>query len=412
LINKNRNLFTFSPKRLIELSLVITFLEDSILFDGIKSFSVFDDFLFIIFIIYNLKYSKFKMMDLGLLIIFSCSFLFSALINNSSILHSIVFIRQFIPLLYYLFVFKISNPIDKTSIIKMLKFFIILQTSFNLIHVLRIGAGVTSLSLDSFTGSFQNSNIAGVVSTLLLISVFILENKRSKLLLSFGLINILISYSRNGYVCLIIILFFLYFNREKYGIKISQRIWVGAIAGLLFVYVFIATVLFDPIKDLRSGIQTHFFHTEETYSNMLGEDGKVYKDLTRVAMYMQAFNLLQKGNILVGSGPSSFATGGAYRLSGKLYKSTLKSQGTVSAGSWLGVMVELGLFSFCIIFFMLTKKLLYLSKKSKNKLNKLAENRTPLLQIICLIIIIISSLFLNNFEERALTYWLFYFSYA
>jgi len=352
------------------------------------------------------------MIDVGILIIFSCSFLFSALINNSSILHSIVFIRQFIPLLYYLFVFKIGKPINKESIIKMLKFFIILQTSFNLIHVLRIGVGVTSLSLDSFSGSFQNSNIAGIVSVLALIALFILEKKHSKVLLSFGLINILVSYSRTGYVCLIILFFFLYFNKKRYGINFPQKIWISIIAASLVIYFFIATVLFDPFTDLRSGIQTHFFHTDETYSSFVRDDGRITKDLTRVAMYMQAFNLLQKGNILVGSGPSSFATGGAYRLSGKLYKSTLTSQGTVSVGSWIGIMVELGLISLSIILFMIIKKLLYLSKRSKNKFNSLVENKAPLLQIICLLTIIISSLFLNNIEERALTYWLFYCSYA
>ena len=412
MVNKNKNLFTFRPQRLIELSLIISFLEDSILFYDIRSFSFIDDFLFLIYILYNIKNSQFKMIDVGILIIFSCSFLFSALINNSSILHSIVFIRQFIPLLYYLFVFKIGKPINKESIIKMLKFFIILQTSFNLIHVLRIGVGVTSLSLDSFSGSFQNSNIAGIVSVLALIALFILEKKHSKVLLSFGLINILVSYSRTGYVCLIILFFFLYFNKKRYGINFPQKIWISIIAASLVIYFFIATVLFDPFTDLRSGIQTHFFHTDETYSSFVRDDGRITKDLTRVAMYMQAFNLLQKGNILVGSGPSSFATGGAYRLSGKLYKSTLTSQGTVSVGSWIGIMVELGLISLSIILFMIIKKLLYLSKRSKNKFNSLVENKAPLLQIICLLTIIISSLFLNNIEERALTYWLFYCSYA
>ena len=198
----------------------------------------------------------------------------------------------------------------------------------------------------------------------------------------------------------------------RYGINFSKKTWVSAIIGLLLVYSFIATLLFDPFQDLKSGIQTHFFNTRDTYSFFVREGGQTTRDLTRVAMYRQAYNLLQKGNVFVGNGPSSFSTGGAYRLGSNLYENILYTEGTISVGSWLGIIVELGLISLIIILFMLSKKLLYLSKKSETKLNKLSENRKPLLQIVCLITIIISSLFLNNFEERALIYWLYYFSYA
>jgi len=401
-----------TAKKIIELSLIISFLEDSILFYGIRSFSYIDDFLFLAYILHYLKNSKFKMIDVSIFIIFSCSFVFSALKNNSSILHSIVFIRQFIPLLYYLFVFKIGKPINKESILKMLKLFIILQTVFNFIHAFQIFAGFTSLSLDSFTGSFQNSNIAGVASVFVLVSIFIIQNKHSYMLLSFGLINILISYSRTGYVCLIILFIFLYFNKKKYGIHFPKRILISSFTGLLLIYTIISTVLFDPFNDLRSGFQTHFFNTNNTYSSYTMEGGKTTKDLTRIAMYLNAYDLLQKGNNLIGNGPSSFSTGGAYRLGGALYTKALESDGTISVGSWIGIMVELGLISLSIILFMIIKKLLYLSKRSKNKFNSLVENKAPLLQIICLLTIIISSLFLNNIEERALTYWLFYCSYA
>jgi len=178
------------------------------------------------------------------------------------------------------------------------------------------------------------------------------------------------------------------------------------------MYTIISIVLFDPFNDLRSGFQTHFFNKSNTYSSIVVEGENTARDLTRVAMYLQAYELLQKGNYLIGNGPSSFSTGGAYRLDGVLYRKLLDKEGTISVGSWLGIIVELGLISLFIILFMLSKKILYLSKKSKSKFNKLVENKSHILQIVCLFTIIISSLFLNNFEERALTYWLFYFSYA
>jgi len=412
LARARQNIFQLNPRRLIELSLIISFVEDSMFLNGIKGISFIDDCLFLIYIIYNLKQTRFKLIDLGILLIFIGVFLSSAIINNSSILQSTIFIRQFLPLIYYLFIFKIGSPTNKESILKMLKFFIILQTGFNFLHLLRIAVGFSPLIIDSFTGSFSNANVAGIVSVLALTALFVLERKHSKVLLSLGLINILISYSRTGYVCLIILSLFLYFNKEKYGINFSQKIKISIISGSLLVYYFVATMFFDPFTDLRSGIQTHFFSTNKTYSTFIKEDGRTTKDLTRVAMYMQAYNILQKGNIFVGNGPSSFSTGGAYRFGGNIYKSVLESKGTISVGSWLGIMVELGLISLFIIFFMLNKKLLYLSKKSKNKFYRIVENKIPLLQFICLIVIIISSLFLNNFEERALTYWLFYFSYA